>query len=87
MSLQVLQHLLGGGETEYDEERHDGDISSSGRDPRDLLEQANAEKENVGITSELFIQELRDEGDDTVLRCRDLVRFEFFPLQEENMII
>ena len=69
VSLQVLQHLLGRGETEDDEQRHDGDISSSGRHPGDLLEQANAEKENVGVTSELFIQELGDEGDETVLRC------------------
>ena len=86
MSLQVLQDLLGRGEAKDDEERHDGDIASSRGDPGDLLEQADAEKENVGVTSELFIQELGDESDETVLRGGDLIGFEFLSLQEEKTV-
>ena len=52
-----------------------------------MLEQANAEKENVGVTSELFIQELGDEGDDTVLCCRDLIGFEFLFLKQIVKIV
>ena len=54
MSLNVLVYLLGRSETEDDEQRPDGDVPPGGADPGDLLQQPDAEKEDVGVTPELL---------------------------------
>ena len=80
MSLKVFVYFLGGRDAQDEEEWHDGDILARGADTGDLLEEADAEKEDVRIAAELFKQELGDEGDDIIFCCRDLIRLELLCL-------
>ena len=54
MSFNVLIDLLGCSETEDDEQGPDGDILARGTDPGYLLQQSDAEKEDVGVSSKLL---------------------------------
>ena len=59
MPLNVLDNLLHRRENEDDGERHDGDEAPGGRHVGDLLQQPDAQEEDVGVPPELLIQKLR----------------------------
>lgn len=80
MSFKVFVYFLGGRDAQDEEEWHDGDILARGADTGDLLEKADAEKEDVRIAAELFKQELGNEGDDIIFRGGDLIRLELLGL-------
>ena len=69
MPLVVFVDFLCCCQTKNDEERNDGDISSCGTDPGDLLQQSNTEEEDIGISSKLFKEKLRNEGNNIILCC------------------
>ena len=59
MPLDVLDNLLHRRENEDDGERHDGDEPPGGRHVGNLLQQPDAQKEDVGVPPELLVQKLR----------------------------
>lgn len=84
MSFNVLIDLLGRGEAEDDEQGPDGDILARGADPRYLLQQPDAEKEDVGVSSELFEQKLGNKRDGIVFPCGYLIAL-IFDILKRNL--
>ena len=77
MSFNVLIDLLGRGEAEDDEQGPDGDILARRADPRYLLQQPNAEKEDVGVSPELFEQKLGNKRNGIVFPSGYLIALVF----------
>ena len=71
MSLEVFVNLLDGRDGEDHPKRPNCDPSASGRNTRYLLEKSDAEEENIGILSELLVQEFGDECQNGVFSRRD----------------
>ena len=61
MPLNVFDNLLHGCEDEDDGERHDGDEAPGRRHVGDLLQQPDAQEEDVGVPPELLVQKLQGE--------------------------
>ena len=59
MSLNVFNDLLHRRENEDDGEGHDGDEPPGRRHVGDLLQQPDAQEEDVGVPPELLVQKLR----------------------------
>ena len=61
MPLNVFDNLLHGCEDKDDGERHDGDEAPGRRHIGDLLQQPDAQEEDVGVPPELLVQKLQGE--------------------------
>ena len=81
MPLEILDELLDRRQAQDHREGHDGDEPARGGDVGDLLEEADAEEEDVGVPPELLEEELGQEREEVVLGRRDPVRDEALPLR------
>ena len=79
--LEILDELLDRRQAQDDREGHDGHEPPRRRDVGDLLEEADAEEEDVGVPPKLLEEELGQEREEVVLGRRDPVRDEALPLR------